>query len=647
MRNRDDQPPRRQDRQGHQGAMDLRPSTRSRIRHSAFRIPHSAQREVILALLLLHCYGFFHQLPAWNENSRYDLVRALVDDHTSRIDPYHKNTGDKSFYNGHYYSDKAPGSALLAVPAYWLLDRAAALAGDDHPDEGRAIHALTFAAAGLPTVLLALLLLRLLRPLTGERWALTMSLGYALGSLAFPFATMYFGHAAAAFFLFAAFYVLWRHTPSRSRATVWWVIWAGFLAGWAVLVEIPALLSVGPLLLYALARERRAPALMAVGALLPLTCLLAYNWASFGGPFVLGYASLDHSGFAEGMSRGILGVTWPKPAALEEILLGPRGLLRLSPWLSLAPLGLWAAKGGGTADGGRRQDLRREVALCGAIGGVFLLANAGYYLPLGGWSPGPRFLIPALPFVTVLVALAPRAFRPLLGLQIAYAVGIFFLATATMPNAPETVQDPLGDLWLPRLLARDLVQTTAWLRWGLHGAQPLLPLGLAFAIAVAALYATTRPGAAARRLAGVGAGVLAALTLSLGTPLDLAGGLGLARGVAPAGTGIAIVDAGVTRLPVANERPQAELWAQMENRGGELGGTMVIFSIYAPSGELVWEAFHGRVDWDVGERKGLGVQWSTGDAAAGEYRLGVAVMSADWQVTFIRVDNAGCVRVRP
>ncbi len=59
-------------------------------------------RRVILALLLLVFYGFFRQVPAWNEYSRYDLVVALVDDGTTRIDRYHENTGDKAFYNGHY-----------------------------------------------------------------------------------------------------------------------------------------------------------------------------------------------------------------------------------------------------------------------------------------------------------------------------------------------------------------------------------------------------------------------------------------------------------------------------------------------------------------------------------------------------------------
>ena len=44
------------------------------------------RRELLLAALLLFAYGFFQQQPAWNENSRYDLVRALVEEGTTQID---------------------------------------------------------------------------------------------------------------------------------------------------------------------------------------------------------------------------------------------------------------------------------------------------------------------------------------------------------------------------------------------------------------------------------------------------------------------------------------------------------------------------------------------------------------------------------
>jgi hypothetical protein len=39
-----------------------------------------------------------------------------------------------------------------------------------------------------------------------------------------------------------------------------------------------------------------------------------------------------------------------------------------------------------------------EALACGAVMLLFVLLNVGYFDPYGGDSPGPRFLVPALPF---------------------------------------------------------------------------------------------------------------------------------------------------------------------------------------------------------------------------------------------------------
>jgi hypothetical protein len=612
------------------------------------RLDAQARREIILALALLFCYGFFRQVPVWNEYSRYDLVRALVEDNTTRIDQFAQNTGDKAFYNGHYYSDKAPGTALMGVPVYRLLALSSNVAGAGTPDPLTAVEALAFAESGIPTVLLVLLLLRFLRPTVGEGWALVVSLGYGLGSIAFPFATMFFGHAASAFFLFASFYLLWRSKVAERPG--WLPALAGFLAGWAVLVDFTTLLGVAALLAYALSRERqtggrlpgvdwRAPALMVAGAMLPAAMLLAYNWVSFGGPFSLGYANLAPGGFAEGMGQGILGVTWPRAEVLADLLVGPRGLVRLAPWFILAPVGLLAA---------RRSGLRREVLVCGTIVAAFLAFNAGYYLPFGGWTPGPRFLLPALPFAAVLVALVPRAFRPIVVVLVAVSVAIFFVATVTMPNAPEMYQDPLTQLWLPRLFNRDIADTIAWQRWGLHGIQPLIVLVLTLALAATALLATLRSGAAAHRLAGILTGALALLIVAFALPFATPPALALGPGGSSAQSvgSVAIVEVGVTP-EVTGAQEKLALWAQVENRGPAFGNTRVVFTVIARDGSPTWSVWFDNVSWRGGERKHPEVEWDTKGVPRGDYRVEVTVASTDLKTVYSSADNPDLVRVGP
>ncbi len=75
------------------------------------------RRALLISAVAFISYAYFYQGGGWNQNSRFDLVRAIVEQQTLRIDAYHDNTYDKAYYQGHYYSDKAPGLALLAVPA--------------------------------------------------------------------------------------------------------------------------------------------------------------------------------------------------------------------------------------------------------------------------------------------------------------------------------------------------------------------------------------------------------------------------------------------------------------------------------------------------------------------------------------------------
>src|SRR5258706_3885909 len=76
-------------------------------------------RQLTLFAILLACYAyFFPRWADWNQNSRFDLVVALVNDHTLTIDRYVENTGDYATVGGHIYSDKAPGTALLGVPIF-------------------------------------------------------------------------------------------------------------------------------------------------------------------------------------------------------------------------------------------------------------------------------------------------------------------------------------------------------------------------------------------------------------------------------------------------------------------------------------------------------------------------------------------------
>jgi hypothetical protein len=84
------------------------------------------------------------------------------------------------------------------------------------------------------------------------------------------------------------------------------------------------------------------------------------------------------------------------------VLVGNRGLLVVSPIVVAAAWGLLLL--------GRTR--RAEALVCGAVSVFFVVLNSSYFLPYGGGSPGPRFLVPALPFLALglgpALARAPR-----------------------------------------------------------------------------------------------------------------------------------------------------------------------------------------------------------------------------------------------
>ena len=597
----------------------------ARLRRSWSGLDSAGRRELVVAALLLLAYGYFQQVPAWNEYSRYDLTRAIVEQGTLRIDSFHENTGDKAFYDGHWYSDKAPGSSLLGVPVYAVLIVATAVTGGGTPSEAEAVQALAFAESAIPTLLLVLLLLRFLRPKVGERWALVVALAYALGSMAFPFATMFFGHAAATAALFGSFYLLHR---LRSQPGRWTAVLAGLLAGLAVLIEVPLVLGVAVLGIYALSIGRGAALRFVAGGLPIALVFMAYNWLAFGGPLTLGYSYLLPGQFAEGMREGIMGVTWPRLDTLAELLFSPRGLIWLAPWFVLAPLGLLAARG---------RSIRPEVLVCGAIVVLFLGYNAGYYLPFGGWTPGPRFLMPALPFAAVLVALAPRVTRAVAVPLMLVAVAVFVTATFTMPSAPERYDDPLFELWLPRLLAGELAETGAWLRWGVPGfsAGAVLLIGLAFGFAALALSFGSAP-VAGRALTRAPI-ALVVLALALSFPFPPQRPVGLGWGNASGAPEVAVVELRHRRLFVEG-REEVELWARIENRGGAIASSRTHFSVWRPTGEGVWSAWYGDVAIDAGTRRTIRMTWRPEDVPPGQYRFGFSVDDEASGTVYVEVE---------
>jgi hypothetical protein len=386
-----------------------------------------------------------------NQAAHFALVRALASG-TPYIDG--NETIDSAYIDGHFYAAKAPGLAILSVPWYAALRGVGLQDGSLATEAGyrHRVWELTLFGAVLP--MLALLLFvyfAVERVVPGYGLATSVLLG--AGTLLLPFSSLYFDHVLAAALGFGAFLVLLCERESGGR--LWRIAAAGVVAGLAIVVEFP--LGIVALALAAYAAAGASPLRRAVtytaGVVVGVLPLLAYNWWAFGSPARLSYTNAlkapvgPGAPFVGANDEGFYGVGLPDPRAALSLLVSEKGLLVVTPLAVAALLGLpllWRA--------GRRA----ETLVCGAIPLLFLAYNAAYYLPFGGQSPGPRFLIPALPFLALPLAVLLRA-RPLVvaGLGLVSAA-IMALATVTGPLTG--VEYGIGT-WLGRLGRLDVVET--------------------------------------------------------------------------------------------------------------------------------------------------------------------------------------------
>ncbi len=462
-----------------------------------------------LALAVFCTYAYFIGPPAWNQNSRLALTRALVERGSTIIDPDHATTGDKSFRAGHFYSDKAPGASLLALPAYALfyataratggelpavrvvpLDPAAELAGQQpDPDKrlpgdrliyNQAHRTALYLCRLLSTSLLALAglaaLYLLARRQLATHHAALLTLLYGLASPAFVYSTALYGHQPCADLLLLALAgIILSQGTARAGVAV------GLCLGLAVACEYPA--AVPAALLTGFALLHRGPGFagaVVVGGLPGAALLAGYHLAAFGHPLKTGYDFVYLAEFAEGM-RVNYGIHAPQPAVLQELLFGRfRGLFYLAPVLLLAAWGLLVqALSPASKDMSKSTWPTRQVAVVALLViGFYLALNSGYYMWDGGASLGPRHCVPMLPFLALglvpALQLVPGAVR-ILGVVSAAQM---LAAAAAAPEAPQ-FGDPLwGHAW-PQLLAWQTGYggaTNLGRLLGLPGALSLLPL---------------------------------------------------------------------------------------------------------------------------------------------------------------------------
>ncbi len=442
--------------------------------------PRSARLWLALGLAVVLGYTTsFVGLSSPNERSRLYLTVALFEQHCFAIDQVRAHLGavlDEATFGGHYFTDKAPGASVLALVPYAALRLFVGARDVTIP----MLLGIGRYAVMVPLGVVAFFAFEALCSTMGigRSAARFTSLAYLLGTPTFHYSAAFFGHQIVSTALLVALWLIVRQQALADKPAAVQLLLAGFLTGIAGITEYQALIGVVGLsacvMVTSKGRRLRALLCFAIGGL-PLALWLAhYHAACFGGPLELSYHHLSHPQLAEVHRQGIGGVGWPTIEGLQGSLFSlHRGLFATSPFLLLS---LWGF-------GGLWRRGYAALASCLALTSLtylaFVAASATWE---AGWGYGCRLLIPALPILSLFVAMALERARGstwlwgVMGSAVLASVVAYQAVTLLFAEPPNELHNPWLDVVVP-LASQALFAPNIGSRLlGLRGYYSVLPL---------------------------------------------------------------------------------------------------------------------------------------------------------------------------
>ena len=379
-----------------------------------------------------------------NDRSRWDTVRALVDEGTfvigrrdaSRVTPENQfgdygiafedgwttvdkvlnpeakaDPADNSHLVREYYSSKPPLLTVLMAGEYWLVKHAFGWSINKQPNEVVRIGLLTFNV--LPLIFYLWMISLLVERYGATDWGrLFVVAAAAFGTLLNPFLITFNNHVPAAFATLAALYAAlpfaFPDTPDGSRASgAGRLLAAGVAAGLLVNFELPAVAFVAALGLLLLIRAPvrtllwfLPPVLLLVAAYFLLNHLATGQWRPV-------YEKIDTPWYQypgsiwgaihPGSGHGVEFAKYTESRGMYafHLLFGHHG------WFSLTPINLLGAAGMIAAVIGliKRRTFHRGWAVTSVVVLIVSLVVFVFYAIVvetanyGGWTNGPRWLL--------------------------------------------------------------------------------------------------------------------------------------------------------------------------------------------------------------------------------------------------------------
>jgi len=397
----------------------------------------------------------FALIMSLDRDKKFDLSRDLAD----------IGAPDVSYHDGKFYSFFPIGLPLLLYPSYEL---------------GKitlGTQIMTFGTIALFAVISVYLVFLITKNIfkVKSHFAILAALIFGFGTTSWSYAITIYQHIPSTMLFLLMFYSGWKHKVQKKTSIVWAsLIWISY--GILIAMDYPNAIMGLPLMIYFFLNSFSVPKttsktstpvrfslLIVVSSIFFIGLIgshLYFNYKQYGGPTLIPqsfdryerdkYYQLLGSIKAREQKQKISVVTKKTDSTLEEsrsiigsyILLfdNDKGIFFYSPILIIALLGYWTLF--------KKQKTREAyVLLLMAVVNLFVYSSFGD--PWGGWAYGPRYLIPAMAFLSIAVVIGLDSIQKKIQYYItafitfiffAYSSGVALLGALTTNIIPPKVE---------------------------------------------------------------------------------------------------------------------------------------------------------------------------------------------------------------
>ncbi len=392
------------------------------------------QQVVFFVLVFILCAFFIDREQGDNSLTRAFTVINIVESKSFSIDNFKDKTGDITFVNGHYYSDKAPLPTFVAVPFYAFFSNIL----PPKSIEEKVIIALrigTFFCSTLPFFFIVCLII-----IPGFSKQSQSRIGLVLLTIfscfIYTYASAFWGHMLTAICLLLAFKFI---QEGKFYA-------AGLMAGASFACEYIYAIIIACWVLYFLidSKQIKSTIEICLGCLPGIFLVMLNNYLITSNPFEMTYKSFATEGFDAIKTN--YGFSFPLTKALYGLSFSDyRGLFWYLPILT--PLIFFSYK-----------EKKNGMLFFSFI--VFFMVLSSFHFWHGGWAYGPRYLLPLsviLLYAFCKELLIQKNISKWLVLYISCFFILHFFGRITTGNSvPTMVYHPFSAWVFPKLTHFDL-----------------------------------------------------------------------------------------------------------------------------------------------------------------------------------------------